>query len=111
MLAVRDAWGQAEAGEPTSRVQAEIGWCLDPAYGGQGYATEAVERLLTVCFDDLDLRRVTAECFAENRASWRLMERVGMRRETHAVADSLHRSRGWVDGLGYGLLAEEWRSR
>lgn len=35
-----------------------------------------------------------AECFAANEASWRLMERLGMRRETHAVKDSLHRDRG-----------------
>ena len=59
----------------------------------------------------LGLRRVTAGCFAGNEPSWRLMERVGMRREAHAVRDSLHRSRGWLDGLTYALLAEEWRDR
>jgi hypothetical protein len=36
------------------------------------------------------------------------MERVGMRRELYTVRDSLHRSEGWVDGMGYALLAEEW---
>jgi RimJ/RimL family protein N-acetyltransferase len=38
------------------------------------------------------------------------MERIGMRREAHNVRDSLHRTRGWLDGLGYALLAEEWRA-
>ena len=65
--------------------------------------------VLRVCFEDLGLRRVTAECFATNEASWRLMERVGMRREAHSVRDSLHRSGEWMDGLGYALLADEWR--
>ena len=32
-----------------------------------------------------------------------------MRREAHAVSDSLHRSGRWLDGYGYALLAEEWR--
>ncbi len=58
---------------------------------------------------ELGLRRVTAGCFAANEASWRLMERVGMRREIHTVRESLHRSGEWLDGMGYALLADEWR--
>ncbi len=68
-----------------------------------------MRRLIRLCFEDLALRRVTANCFADNVASWRLMERVGMRREVHTVRDSLHRSGQWLDGLGYALLADEWR--
>lgn len=33
-----------------------------------------------------------------------------MRRELHGVRDSLHRDLGWVDTLGYALLADEWRA-
>ncbi len=73
-------------------------------------ATEAVAALLRICFEDLRQRRVVAHCFADNDASWRLMERLGMRREMHTRAESLHRSRGWLDGMSYGLLAEEWRA-
>lgn len=111
MLAVEDAWSQAEVRERAQGVQAEIGWCLDPGYGGQGYATEAVEELVRLAFEDLGLRRVVANCFADNRQSWRLMERIGMRREVYAVKESLHRSGEWLDALGYALLAEEWRDR
>ncbi len=32
-----------------------------------------------------------------------------MRQELHAVRDSLRRSGEWVDGMGYALLADEWR--
>ena len=80
---------------------------LDPAYTGHGYDTEAVRELLRLCFDELDLRRVVAKCFADNEASWRLMERLGMRRELHAVRESLHRSGEWLDVYGYALLACE----
>src|SRR3712207_854124 len=111
MLRVEDAWAQAEVAEQARGVQAELGWTLNPAHRGRGLATEAVRELLRLCFEDLGLRRVTANCFADNTASWRLMERLGMRREEHNVADSLHRSGAWLDGLGYALLADEWRVR
>lgn len=111
MLAIEDAWSQTEVSELARGVQAELGWCLDPGYGGQGYATEAVEELVRLAFEDLGLRRLVANCFADNRQSWLLMERIGMRRELHAVKESLHRSGHWLDGLGYALLAEEWRDR
>jgi RimJ/RimL family protein N-acetyltransferase len=109
-LAVGDAWAQTEVADRARRVQAEIGWVLAPDHEGRGYATEAVRELIRICFEDLRLRRVFAQCFADNEPSWRLMERVGMRREEHAVRESLHRSGEWLDGLRYAVLADEWRS-
>jgi RimJ/RimL family protein N-acetyltransferase len=78
---------------------------LDPSATGRGYATEAVRELVRICFEELGLRRVVATCFAENEPSWRLMERVGMHRELHAVRDALHRSGEWCDTYRYALLA------
>jgi RimJ/RimL family protein N-acetyltransferase len=108
MLGIMDGWAQAEVADGAEGVQAELGWCLDPDYSGHGYATEAVTALVDLCFGTLELRRLIANCFADNVASWRLMERIGMRRELYAVRDSLHRSGEWLDGLGYAMLAEEW---
>ncbi len=109
MVAIEDAWAQSEVAPQARGVQAELGWCLDPTHQGRGYATEAVAGLMSLCFEDLGLRRVTASCFADNAESWRLMERLGMRRETHTLRESLHRSGQWLDGMGYALLADEWR--
>lgn len=111
MVDVGDAWSQAEVTADARGVQADLGWALHPDHGGRGLATEAATETLRICFEDLGLRRVTADCFAANEASWRLMERVGMRREVHAVRESLHRSGEWHDAFGYALLADEWRSR
>jgi RimJ/RimL family protein N-acetyltransferase len=108
MLKIEDAWAQAEIAERARGMQAELGWVLDPEHAGHGYATEAVRELLRLCFEDLGLHRVTATCFAANEASWRLMERAGMRREFYTVRDSLHRSGEWLDCVGYALLADEW---
>lgn len=108
MLRVEDAWAQAEVADRAVGVQAELGWALHPDHAGHGYATEAIRELIRICVVDLGLRRVTASCFAANTASWRLMERVGMRREAHTVKESLHRSGEWLDGMDYALLREEW---
>ncbi|HEX4190634.1 MAG TPA: GNAT family protein [Marmoricola sp.] len=108
MLRREDAWAQGEVVEQAVGVQAELGWCLNPSVQGHGYATEAVADLIAVAFEGLGLRRVTALCFAENDASWRLMERVGMRREAHNVQDALHSDGTWRDGYLYAMLADEW---
>jgi RimJ/RimL family protein N-acetyltransferase len=109
-LNVKDAWAQTEVEDQAKGVQAEIGWVVAPEHAGQGYATEAAAALLRICFAGLGLRRVVALCFADNVASWRIMEKLGMRREEYAVRDSLHRSKGWLDGMTYAILAEEWRA-
>lgn len=106
-LDIEDAWGQTEVVEQARGTQAELGWAFDPAVQGSGLATEAAARLLDLCFGPLGLRRVTAVCFADNVPSWRLMERLGMRREAALVADSLHRSGRWLDSYVYAILAEE----
>lgn len=108
MIRIEDAWAQLEVAERAKGVEAELGWVLDPASTGRGYATEAVRAAIEVCFGPLGLRRVHAGCFADNEPSWRLMERLGMRREEHSRKTALHRSGEWLDGMNYGLLAEEW---
>jgi RimJ/RimL family protein N-acetyltransferase len=110
MVRLEDAWAQREVVEQAVGTQAEIGWAVDPAHQGRGYATEAARELLRLCFEELGLHRVEALCFAANEPSWRLMERIGMRRESRTVAESLHRSGEWMDGLGYAMLEREWRA-
>jgi RimJ/RimL family protein N-acetyltransferase len=111
MVAIEDAWAQTEVADRAHGVQAELGWVLDPGHQGNGYATEAVGELIRMCFEDVGLRRVTAGCFAANEASWRMAEKLGMRREAATVRESLHRSGEWMDGYAYALLADEWSAR
>lgn len=54
----------------------------------------------------LSIRPATA---ADAEATWRLMQRVGMRREEYSRADSLHRSGVRLGGMACALLADEWR--
>lgn len=107
MLAVEEAWAQREVVDRARGAQAELGWVIAPTHRGQGYAVEAVRELVTVAFE-LGVRRVVAFCFADNVASRRVMDRVGLRLEGRYVADSLHRDGAWHDSLAYALLADEW---
>jgi RimJ/RimL family protein N-acetyltransferase len=108
-LHVTSGWAQREVADDALDSQAEIGWGFDPAHHGQGYATEAANELVRACFEDLGVRRITAGAFADNAASLRIMDRLGMRRETLGVRTTLHRTGSWVDSTVYALLADEWR--
>ncbi len=90
--------------------QGEIGWTVLPAYVGRGFATEAAREVLRVAFEHYGLRRVLANLDAENHASRRVCERLGMRRESHRLADFWAKGR-WTDSFDYALLAEEWRGQ
>ncbi len=64
--------------------------------------------LLAAAFEHLGLRRVTAAANLDNHASVRVLEKAGMRRERHEVQALWHHELGWLDEVGYALLAEEW---
>lgn len=87
--------------------QAEIGFSLDRAYHGQGYATEAVRRLLAYLFHELGLHRVRANCDPENQASARVLLRAGMRLEGVFVESLWFKGR-WVGEEWYAILKREF---
>ena len=90
--------------------QGMIGWLLGRKYQRQGLATEAVRALVTTAFDQLQLHRIFARTGRDNERSWRLMERLGMRREAHFRES--HEVRGeWRDEFIYAILADEWKTK
>ncbi|EAQ00953.1 putative acetyltransferase [Janibacter sp. HTCC2649] len=109
-LRVQNSYAQSEVAKRAAGTKANLGWTMDPRVHGRGLATEGLRAALGICFDGLGVHRVEADCFAANTASWRLMERVGMRREAHFVEASLHRELGWTDMYAYGMLALDWKA-
>ena len=93
----------------TDPTKAEIGWVLDPAAGGHGFASEAAIAVLNMAFDDCELRRVVAQMDARNTASARLAERIGMKREAHLRQDWWSKGE-WTDTLVFGMLASDRRT-
>ncbi len=56
----------------------EIGWRLRPSWHGKGYATEAGRAAMDYGFDVIGESRLMAVTELENKASARVMERLGM---------------------------------
>jgi len=90
--------------------QGEIGYVFNPDYGGQGYATEAAAQLLRLGFEELGLHRICGRCDGRNVASYRVMERLGMRREAHFIHNEIFKG-AWGDELIYALLRSEWAAQ
>ena len=90
--------------------QAYLGYSFARPHWGHGYATEAVHRLLDHLFRDLGLHRVVAECDVLNDASYRLLERLGFRREAHLIENLWFKGR-WSSEYHYAMLQKEWLLR
>ncbi len=90
--------------------EAEIGYEVDPAYWGHGYATEAALRLLDLGFADLQLHRIWAWCVADNSASVRVLQKLGLRHEGRLRENRWVKGR-WRDTLIYGILRPEWEEQ
>ena len=91
----------------------ELGYVFHDAYWGRGYAVEACRALLKEAFASGKVRRVIAMCNPENAASWRLLERLGMRREGHLRQNIwfFRDAEGqpiWQDTYEYGILRKEF---
>ena len=65
---------------PVDGDSVELGWILHRDYWGHGYALEAARAAIDYARDQLGAHRVFAQCDSENEPSFRLMERLGMRR-------------------------------
>ena len=97
----------------TDRDPAELAWELHRSYWRQGYGTEIGETLLRLAFDTLKLRRVIADCNTLNTGSYRIMEKIGMRREAHFIKKYRGNSaldHQWCDKYQYAILREEWET-
>lgn len=93
----------------------EVGYVFNTSYQGKGYATEAVRTLVDIAFEDWGARRVIAMCNPINTHSWKLMERLGMRREGTLLQNIYFKTDQegnpiWCDTYEYGILKEEWNS-
>ena len=63
----------------------EIGWWLAKAHWGRGLATEAARRALADAFYRVGLARIIAIAHPDNRASRRIMEKLGMHYQRDTV--------------------------
>lgn len=91
----------------------EIGYVFNRAYQGQGYATESAQALVDYAFSQLGARRLIAMCNPKNVQSWRLLERLRLRREGTLLQNIFFKRDAegkpiWCDTYEYGILKSEW---
>ncbi|MEO6920025.1 MAG: GNAT family protein [Collimonas sp.] len=91
-------------------LQAEIGVTFDSTYQKQGYALEALSRVIGLLFEELKKHRIVATVDASNLRVQRLLEKLGFRREAH-FRENIFFKGAWSDEYGYALLASEWRQQ
>jgi ribosomal-protein-alanine N-acetyltransferase len=98
--------------EPAEMRTWELGYILNPAFQRQGVATEASLGLLRAAFKTNRIHRVIAHCNPDNPASWRVLEKVGLRREG-LLRKNVYFRKGpageelWTDTYEYAMLDEE----
>ena len=90
-----------------SNGRAEIGYAQAAAYWGHGYIHEALQALLTYCFEELGLRRLEADVDPRNNPSIKTLERLGFQKEG-LLRERWHVNGELQDALFYGLLKRHW---
>lgn len=89
---------------------AYVGYWVDELQAGHGYVPEALVVLLRFAFDELRLHRVQVSIIPRNRASRRVVEKLGLRDE--GLAERYLEINGvWEDHIRYAITAEEWDER
>ena len=86
----------------------EIGWVFNPKYQNRGYASEAAHAILEYGFREENLHRIIATCQPENIPSYRVMEKIGMRREGF-FKKCIPKDNEWWDEYYYAILEEEFK--
>ncbi len=84
-----------------------IGYWLARPYWGKGLAKEALQLMLRMAFQTLNLSKATSSVMHPNLRSYRLLDWAGFRLEGRLRRQIL-RNGEWYDELLYGLLREEW---
>lgn len=91
----------------SSRGVAEIGWGIAPDCWRDGFGTEIARRGVAIGFDELGLHRIEARVAPENRASVRILERLGFLSE--GLSRECRRVRGkWWSLARYAMLSREY---
>lgn len=99
---------------PDEFMTSELGYIFNPLYWGNGYAVEALKAVIQYAFDELNMHRIIAKTNPDNIKSWKLMERLSMRREGHSLKavtfkKSIDGKPIWWDEYQYAILKEEWK--
>ncbi|MDO9085070.1 MAG: GNAT family N-acetyltransferase [Anaerolineaceae bacterium] len=101
--------------EPEHLMTWELGYRMSPKYQNQGYGSESAQALVDYGFRELHVHRVVAYCHPDNVASWKLLEKIGFRREG-LLRKNIHfryDAEGnplWWDSFAYARLEDKYEA-
>jgi ribosomal-protein-alanine N-acetyltransferase len=87
-----------------------IGYALSKEYWGKGIMTEAVTRLLSFGFNDMELNRIEAFHAVENEASGKVMQKSGMQFEGILRQKMFAKGKFW-DVKQYSIVKGDWLTK
>ena len=88
----------------------EIGYVIDPAHAGRGYATEAARAMLAMGFEQLGMHRMIGSIDSRNTGSATVLRKLGMRQEAVLVENEWFKGE-WTTEVDFAILDHEWRAR
>ena len=91
------------------RGQIQIGWTVCPDQWGKGYASEAARAWLAIAFERHDAPAVYGQTSERNVASWRVMQKLGMRRLAELDYEDPDYPPEDNPTMGWGITREEWQ--
>lgn len=89
---------------------ASVGYWIDEAAQGQGHMREALQLVLSFCFDELHLNRINAASLPHNSRSIGMLRRLGFEEEGFARR-YIQIQGDYADHVLFGLLAQDYRKR
>jgi RimJ/RimL family protein N-acetyltransferase len=96
---------------PSDKVRVEIGYWVGVPYWGKGYATAGVSMALAIGFDEMKFKCIFAPILEHNRASQRVVEKLGFR-HVRTYHNTYYPKWGEEEVLvEYELTADEWVQR
>jgi RimJ/RimL family protein N-acetyltransferase len=88
--------------------QTTVGFGVVPDERCKGYATEATSIIVDYLFLTNNIVRVQADTSTENKASQRVLEKVGFQKEG-IIRRHFFSTGKWRDSFLYSILREEWK--
>ena len=98
--------------DPTKYATWELGYIVHPLYQKRGYATESAKAITRYGFQELGVHRIISHCSPDNTSSWKVLEKIGMRREGISRKNIFFRKTAsgdpiWQDTYEYAMLSDD----
>ncbi len=98
---------------PAVNNEYNLGYIFNPLYQGKGYCTESCRALVDYGFKALHANRIKAACNPENIPSWKVMEKIGLKKEGYFekrffIRNDEQGNPIYTDEVVYGIHTSKW---